>query len=216
MKAHAPTDRCIYRWPTPRARQWVNGFLGRARHNPNILAVVAIGSAVRSGVESEDLDIIVVCTTARVLCERAPLEVDLRAFDAASVDAKIEAGHDLLGWAIVFGRSMFDRRGTWRRLVKRWAGRVPLPNPEVARARAAQTLKRMREMREIGDEEAAMELEVAYLTHCARGVLAEAGVYGASRPELPDQLRVAGAQQLADKITDALEARARLRREPVG
>ena len=216
MRAYASTDRCIYRWPTPQARKWVHDFLDRARQDLNILAVVAIGSAVRKGVESEDLDIIVVCTSARTLRERAPMEVDLRAFDAPNVDVQIEAGHDLLGWAVIFGRPLFDRRGTWRRIAKRWSERVPLPSAEVARTRAAHTLKRMREMREMGDDEAAMELEVSYLTHRARGVLSEAGVYAASRPELPDQLRTVGARRLADKVADALEARALLRREMVG
>ena len=216
MLAFVTTNRCIYRWPTQRARKWLGDFLVRARRDPNILAVVAIGSAVRPGVPSDDLDIIVVCTCSRDLSERAPLGVDLCAFDVSDVDAKIEAGNDLLVWAVVFGRAIFDRQQTWRRIVERWANRVPLPNPEIARARAATTFRRMKEMREMGDNEAAVELEVAYLTHCARGVLAAAGVYAASRPELPDQLRAIGAQELATKIDRALEARMHSRRQLVG
>ena len=215
MGSQSLPNRSIYRWPSPRARKWVVGFLRRARPDPNVLAVVAIGSAVRKGVESEDLDIIVVCECARTLYERAPLEIDLRAFDASGIDAQIEAGHDLLGWAVNFGRPLFDRCQTWQRIGKRWAGNAPLPDAEVARTRAARTLKRMREMQAMGDDEAAIELELSYLTHRARGVLSEAGVYAASRPELPDQLNTVGARRLANKVACALEARAALRREVV-
>ena len=206
---------CIYRWPTTRARRWLDGFLTRAKGDPNILAVVAIGSAVREGVASEDLDLIVLCNCVRTLRERPPMEVDLRAFDATTADARIQAGHDLLGWAVVFGRPLFDRCETWRRVEKRWEGRVPLPDVQVARTRADRTLRRMREMRAMGDEEAAMELELSYLTHRARGVLSKAGVFAASRPELPRQLKLVGARRLADKVTGALKARAQLRGELV-
>ena len=216
MEGYATADSCICRWPTPRAREWVSGFLDRVRQDRNVVAVVAIGSAVRSGVASDDLDIVVVCRSPKALCERAPLEVDLRAFDVSEVDDKIAAGHDLLGWAVIFGRPMFDRRGTWRRITERWDQLVPLPNPDIARDRSAEALKRMSEMRQMGDEDAAVELEVAYLSHRARGVLAEAGVYAASRPELPDQLRTVGAQRLADEVAAALEARAQMRKEFVG
>ena len=211
VAALAQTDRCIQRWPTQRAREWVDGFLRRARKDTNTLAVVVVGSAVRKDVASEDLDLIVVCTNPRSFRERAPLEVDLRAFGTADVDAKIEEGNDLLGWAVMYGRPILDRDGTWHRIVKRWSGHVPLPDPAVAGARAKRIRKRMMEMRKMGDDEAAVELEVSYLTHCARGTLAKAGVYAASRPELPDQLRLVGKQRLADRVANALEARARLR-----
>ena len=216
MDRYARVDSCICRWPTQRARQWVHDFLDRVQQDPSVLAVVGIGSAVRSGVLSDDLDIIVIHKEPRALRERPPLEVDLRAFDASKVDAKIAAGHDLLGWAVVFGRPMFDRHDTWLHIVARWEGRVPLPDPVAAKARASAALKRMGEMREMGDEEAAVELEVAYVSHLARGVLARAGVHPASRPELPDQLRTVGAEQLADEVAEALETRAQMRKEFIG
>ena len=40
MTALAQADRCIRRWPTQRAREWVDGFLRRARKDTNTLAVV--------------------------------------------------------------------------------------------------------------------------------------------------------------------------------
>lgn len=177
---------------------------------------MAIGSAVREGVASDDLDILVLCTSAHALKERAPLEIDLRAFDIDSVDDQIESGHDILGWAVVFGRPMFDRNGVWRSIVQRWEDLVPLPDPDVARTRATATHRRMQEMREMGDDEAALELEVAFLSHQARAALAEAGVYPASRPELPGQLAKAGAHGLAADVSNVLAERTRLRRQLVG
>ncbi len=216
MEQYATVDSCVCHWPTERSRQWASDFLRRVRQDPNVLAVVAIGSAVRRDVLPDDLDVIVIRRCPQTRRERPPLEVDLRAFEASDVDAKIAAGHDLLGWAVVFGRPMFDRQDTWLQIVERWEGRVPLPDPEVAQARAAEALKRLNEMREMGDEDAAVELEVAYLSHLARRVLAEAGVHPASRPELPAQLRDAGAQRLAEDVAEALEARARMRKGVVG
>lgn len=216
MKSDAQLDSCVCRWPTQRARDWISGFLDRVQQDPDALAVVAIGSAVRHGVLSDDLDIVVIHRSPQTFKERPPLDIDLRVFDVSDVDTKIAAGHDLLGWAVVFGRAMFDRDDTWLRTVEQWAGLVPLPSPAVAQARAAKSFKRLNEMRKIGDEEAALELEVAYLSHLARGVLAEAGVRPASRPELPDQLRTVGAQQLADEVAGALDARAEMRKEFIG
>ena len=62
----------------------------------------------------------------------------------------------------------------------------------------------------MGDDAAAAELEVSYQTHCARALLAEAGVHPASRPELSDQLRSLGAMEQARKLTAALTARQQL------
>lgn len=209
-------DQCIRRWPSSDAKAWITDFLKRVRRNQNVLAVVAIGSAVREGVKSDDLDILVLCQCGRNFLDRSPLEIDLRFYDAQSVDRKIKEGHDLLGWAVVFGRVLFDRKRTWKNIVGRWQGRVPLPDPEIARSRSSKTRRRMQEMREMGDEDAALELELAYLTHDARALLAEAGVYPASRPELPSQLSQVGAHGLAEQVSHALNARLQLRKQLVG
>ncbi len=208
-------DRCILRWPTSAARDWTVEFLQRTHRNPNVLSVVAIGSAVREGVQSDDVDVLVLCQCARDFSERAPLEIDLRALDAHGVDSKIKAGHDLLGCAVVFGRTLYDRKETWLHIVERWMNRVPLPNPATARYRSEITRQRMLEMREMGDEDAEIELELAYLSHDARATLAEAGIYPASRPELPRQLTNIGAHGLATQVRRALDAREQLKSQMV-
>ena len=203
-------DRSVCRWPTTHARQWTLDFLRRAQDDTNVVAVIAIGSAVRDNVPSDDLDLLVLCRERGILCERAPIEVDLRAYDVDDVDRQIANGRDLLTWAILFGRPLLDRFQTWESIVSRWQARVPLPDPCAARSRAAATLARLEEMREMGDEAAATELDVSYQTHCARALLSEAGIYPASRPELSDQLRSLGAMEQARRLTEALTARQRL------
>jgi hypothetical protein len=62
----------------------------------------------------------------------------------------------------------------------------------------------MRQMRDIGDHDAANELAVSLLTHLARAILIDRGVYPASRPELVAQLREAGDAELASALARAL------------
>ncbi len=68
----------------------------------------------------------------------------------------------------------------------------------------------------MGDEDTALELELASLSHDARAVLVEAGIFPASRPELPNQLTKIGANMLAAQVSRALDARERLKNEMVG
>lgn len=57
---------------------------------------------------------------------------------------------------------------------------------------------------EMGDEDAAREQLISYLTHLGRAALIEAGVFPASRPEVPQQLRRIGRRALADDLEQAL------------
>lgn len=210
MPAH-DLDNNIHRWPTARARQWLTAFLGRAAYDPNVRAVVAVGSAIRSDVPSEDLDLIAICLDRSQLGERAPIEVDLRAYDLDRIEQALDDGDDLLTWSVRFGRAVFDPDGVWRDIVDRWQERLPLPDPSVGRDRAATARGQLEEMARAGDEDAMVDLNVSYLTHLARAVLAENGVYPASRPELPDQLNEIGQVDLAARLQDALNVRAERR-----
>jgi predicted nucleotidyltransferase len=189
----------------------VASFLDRVRHDPNVVAVVAVGSAIRPDVTSEDLDLIVLCGDRRTFKERAPIEVDLRSFDVADVDDGIRRGQDLLSWTVRFGEPLFDRGHAWERTVDEWKDRLPLPDPKVARARASTALAQAQSMSAAGDEDASLEVHISYLTHLARALLAEAGVYPASRPELPNQLRQVGEGETADQLAEALRERAERR-----
>lgn len=207
MTTETATERPILRWPTDRSRRWVDDFLGRAANDPNLLAVIAIGSAVRPGVESEDLDLLAICRDRSGVSERPPIEVDLRKIALNRVEPSIRSGNDLLVWAVQFGRPLFDCEGLWAAVTRRWRHRLPLPDPEIADERAEAARKIMLQMQEIGDEDAVAEYRIAWLSHRARACLARAGVLPRSRPELPSQLRENGDAALADSLSAALADR---------
>ena len=71
--ARNASTEAIRRWPTINAMNWLGAFLSRAQRDPNVVIVLAIGSAVRSGVDSDDLDLIACCHDATRLQERAPI-----------------------------------------------------------------------------------------------------------------------------------------------
>jgi len=97
-----------------------------------------------------------------------------------------------------------DPRGYWETLLERWRGRLPLPDARVAEERAERAERLARALLADGDEDAALEQAVAMLTQRARARLLRRGVYPASRPELPAQLREIGAGALADTLERAL------------
>ena len=188
----------ILRWPTLRAKRWVQDFLNTVESNANILAVIAMGSAVRPDVTSLDLDLVVICKKSASLVCRPPMEVDVRKFDAADVRKEIQSGNDLLGWSVKFGVILFERSRFWTNILQECSNNLPFPSAEIARKRAEVTKQRVQELIRIGDMEAALEQKISYYTHLARAALIEHGVYPASRPELPTQLRATGEVVLAD------------------
>jgi hypothetical protein len=196
----------ILRWPTERAKRWVHDFLHSVESDVNVLAVIAMGSSVRPGVPSIDLDLVVICQESANVRYCPPMEVDVRKFDAADVRQEIRSGNDLLGWCIKFGVVLFERSGLWTKILKDYSKNLPLPSAEVARERAEVIKSRVQELLEIGDCQAALEQEISYYTHVARATLIEHGVYPASRPELPTQLRDIGEMQLADEFSRILES----------
>jgi HEPN domain-containing protein len=112
-----------------------------------------------------------------------------------------------LGWAIRFGRAIFDRNQFWANLRSRWSRQLPFPSPEVSVARALRFERVARELVSMGDFDAALEQIAGMLTHRARASLFRARVYPASRPELPTQLRKIKQQRLAESLECALKRR---------
>lgn len=195
----------ILRWPTERARKWTCEFLDSVRASESVLAVIAIGSAVRPNVVSADLDLIVISAEATHLHISTPMEIDLRVYSAAAIDAQIAAGHDLLGWAIKFGNALFQRDRYWDRIIDAWKNKLPLPSAAAARDRAASAHERLAKVLESGDTDAVHEQAVSYLTQLARAELLERGVYPASRPELASQLRASSISQIAEQLDRLLQ-----------
>ncbi len=119
-----------------------------------------------------------------------------RGFETES--RRLAAGHDVLGWAVKFGRVLYQRDCFWDRVVESWRDRLPLPSSKLARTRAAGAHHHLSNVLQFGDADAAHEQALAYLTHLGRAELLERGVYPASRPELPQQLRSIGNYPLAE------------------
>lgn len=206
-------DRVVRRWPTGQARSWVTSFLEEAAQSREVLAVVALGSAVRPNVPSEDVDLLVLCPSGSQMTWRAPIEVDLRSSDFAKIEQDLELGADLATWAVMHGVPLYDRHQGWERLVDKWHDQLRLPDPEVAEKRAARALSQFRTLADAGDDAAANELLVSHLTHLARAVLSRAEIFPASRPELGTQLRSIQRVELADSLDGALAARRRMAAE---
>jgi hypothetical protein len=190
----------IRRWPTPRSKAWTLQFLNEAVDNDDIKAIVAVGSAVRPAVPCADLDLLVVCKEPANLRVRPPLEIDLRKYRADQVHQELARarGNNLLGWAIKFGRVLFQREDYWNAVSEFWRDKLPLPPPYVAEQRADAAFRRLTKVLEIGDFDAAEEQALSYATHLARAELLKQNVYPASRPELPVQLRQIGSHEAAD------------------
>ena len=104
----------------------------------------------------------------------------------------------MLSWAVRFGRVLFQRDGFWDEVIDLWRNRLPLPSAELARDRAATAYRRLTDVFQAGDEDAAHEQALSYVTHLARAELLDRGVYPASRPELAEQLRRIGQYRLAE------------------
>jgi hypothetical protein len=198
------TPSQVLRWPTERARKWTRDFLKLAAADDSVLAVIAIGSAVRPNVVSADLDLVVICNQTKPLHLSSPMEIDLRIYSAGSIDAQIAGGHDLLGWAIKFGKALYQRNYSWDRIVDGWKDRLPLPSAALARERAARAHRRLVKVLGSGDADAGHEQALAYLTHFARTELLDRGVYPASRPELASQLRAVHCGELAAELESFL------------
>lgn len=197
--------RAIRRWPSTRARMWVENYLKTVADDPLIRAVIAVGSAVRPNVRSVDLDLVTIAWEPVKPWQRPPVEVDVRIFASEDLEARIQGGHDYLGWAVLFGAVLHEKDRYWSTLACRVRGRVPLPSAVTARTRAARVYKNVQFILQIGDEDAGLEQIVSLLTHLARAELIDAGVYPASRPELPKQLLDIGHVTLANLLHTALQ-----------
>jgi hypothetical protein len=197
----------ILRWPTHGSRDWALRALPQLCSNPNVMAVVLIGSTIRPAESSYDLDCLYIYRGGRPVLPRTPNDVDARGFDATQVDELITRGHDLLVWSLKLGRLVCERDSYWSHLCDRWLVRLPFPSADIADRRAVKAEEILRDLRDIGDNDAAVEQLVTALSHRARAALLRARVFPASRPELPEQLRQIGEPLMADSLEAAIRER---------
>jgi hypothetical protein len=205
--ASSSTELDRVRWPGTEAKEWTRAFLADASSRADILAIVAYGSAVREVESSADVDLLFVFDGDAPELDPPPGDVDLRGYASDDVEALLAAGHDVLGWAMRFGVVLWQRDGWWDDLVARWIDRLPLPSEGAADERARKALRISHELETAGDADAAEEQRLVALTQRARAELIRAGVFPASRPELPRQLRDIGDAALARDLSDAIARR---------
>jgi hypothetical protein len=208
--------RVVQRWSTVGASRWAARVFPELCANSSVLAVVALGSGVRPTDSAYDFDCLYVFRGAQPDVRRPPHDVDLRGFEASKVDSLISTGHDLLVWTIKFGRVVCEHDDYWSRLVSVWLPKLPFPSHEIADRRAERAEQLLTDLRRIGDYDAAVEQEVTALTHRARASLLRRGIFPASRPELPKQLREIGNVSLANALEQSITVRNRLAHMSVG
>jgi hypothetical protein len=202
--------RYVLRWPTSTSRDWALRTLPELCANPNVLAVVLLGSTIRPADDSYDLDCLYVFRGQRAVLRNVPADVDVRGFESQQVSSLVRDGNDLLVWSLTLGQLVCEREKFWTRLRAEWHGRVPFPSAEVAESRAEKAEQLLADLREVGDHDATVEQLVTALTHRARAALLRRGVFPASRPELPQQLRAIAESRLADALEAAIRERSAL------
>lgn len=204
MKSITETVR---RWPSEVAKEWVERFIPEACSNPSVLAVVAFGAGVRTACFTADVDLLVIYEPPKPSAQGRPIDVDIRWYERSQAESFVRDGQELLGWVLRFGEIVCERKGYWTKLREQWLGRMPFPSAEVADQRVKRAWRLYRALNEMGDEDAAQEQRLVALTQEARALLIRQGVYPASRPELPEQLRSIRETALADKLEAALRER---------
>ena len=197
----------VRRWPDEAARGWTCEAVEGAAENEAVKSIVATGSSVRDVEHSDDLDLVLVYGECRPILARPPISIDLRLYEQDEVLQKLAAGHDYLSWTVRYGRALFERCDWWTALRADWNDRLSLPSVTDALERAHKAEGLYKKLVEIGDADAAADLQLSMLTFLSRAALSKADVFAKSRPELPDQLRGIGEGLLAERLSDALERR---------
>ena len=197
----------IQHWPSAQAKQWARSEIPRLCAAQTTCAIVFFGSVVRGVNSPTDLDILYIYDQRAFDYQKPPIDVDLRKFESREVEPGLDAGNDLLGWCVRYGELACERGQYWSDIVAAWKGRLALPAASEALERAQKSERLLREMSSLGDDDAALELYLGMLTQLARAHLIQRGVYPASRPELPKQLRSVGETTIAKYLQDALQLR---------
>ena len=202
----------IDKWPSTHAKEWVENFVQRLCRQPDIWAIVIFGSVIRQNVKySLDVDLLIIYENDRPGFANPPLDVDIRSYRREDVESLIQEGHEVLGWTIRFGKSLYEKDKYWTTLCDKWKNHLPLPSARTADKRAERAKQLFEDIKVIGDEDAAEEQFIAMLTQMARACLIRSGIYPASRPELPEQLKSVGKYSLASQLEEVLQKRRELK-----
>lgn len=161
-------------------------------------AVALTGSTVRMRRTAiSDLDYHVVGPRPQV--SDLPGDVDIYASDRDAFWKKLRGGDDFVQWTLREGCILVDsdifRDGLRAIAVE---GLWPNPGPKLERLPAH--MKIVGRLLAMGDRDAAQAELRAALTSAARAVLLGAEVFPLARAELPEQLRMVGAERLGEAL----------------
>jgi predicted nucleotidyltransferase len=202
--------RLIRRWPSDQAETWIRSYIDFLATNPNFLALVAYGSAVRHVEMSSDVDLLVIMSGREAEMPTPPMEIDLKVMFAGDVDEYLQKSNDILIWCLRLGELLMERDRYWTNLKVRLQDKLPFPLASAAEARARKAEVLWRDLLSHGDPEAAEEQFLTNLTQLARAKLLRARVFPASRPELANQLDSIGERHLAEMLRRHLIERSNL------
>jgi hypothetical protein len=129
-----------------------------------------------------------------------PADVDIYESEPERMRTKLLSGDDFVQWTICCGCILYDR-GIFREAATMIVSHDLWPD-------GVEKLRRLTELRRladrliaVGDRDAAQDHVRATLTSAARGLLLQRGIFALARSELPQQLRDAGNDALADALT---------------
>jgi len=195
----------VNRW-VGKSKKWTEMFFESLDKHLSIKCVVLLGSAIRQrGHRRSDFDLLVVYDEKKRPKLGAPIEVDVRQYAQAGLEKKIATADEVLCWALKYGVVAYDPDGIWNEFLQYHKDRIPLPSRTKAEHRAYNSLQKACDMLENGDEFGAEDLILASLTQFVRSELISKGVFPASRPELPRQLReVLAGSPLANLLDEAM------------
>ncbi|HEX2058533.1 MAG TPA: nucleotidyltransferase domain-containing protein [Actinomycetota bacterium] len=158
--------------------------------------IVLIGSWARGTQTAATSDIDVVVGGPPPARHDADHRMHIFYLDDAQLEARIAAGDDVAFWFLKFGVPL-SGAARWRVLRKSLLDRPPPINSEKKFSLARRQLRYADDLLRMGDLEAAQEELHIGAEHLARGILIDADHFPASRPEVPNQLRSTGYEDLA-------------------
>lgn len=196
----------IQNWPSAESKKWVETFFKKDISSYDISAVVIFGSIARNVRYCADVDLLIIYHGKKPKIY-PPMDVDVRMYEEGAVEGLIRDGNEVIGWAIRFGILLYEQNFYWSDISRRWKNRLPLPSPVEAEKRAERARLLLEDLEKIGDEDAINEQLTAMLTQIGRANLIRSGIFPASRPELPRQLREIGETKIANKLSKLLSMR---------
>jgi predicted nucleotidyltransferase len=161
-------------------------------------AVVLVGSRARGvGDASSDIDLLVVSSgpTPRVRGRVQIIQVS-----EEELERRLKMGDDFPAWVIRYGKPI-QGLSRWRALRDRLSTIQPWPDARIKWTKARTHVEAAGSLLYLGDRDAALEEAKIGLSHLARALLLERGVFPLSRPELAEQLDAIGETDLAGAMT---------------